>query len=65
MAQLTAHEWRFPYTREEAAYPLQYVRENKFWASVQRVDEAFGDRNLVCTCAPIESYANKQVIHNE
>ena len=61
LAQLTAHEWELPYTRDEAAYPLQYVRENKFWASVQRVDEAFGDRNLVCTCAPIESYSNKEV----
>ena len=65
MAQLTAHVWEYPYTRDEAAYPLQYVRENKFWATVQRVDEAFGDRNLVCTCAPIESYSDKQVIHNE
>ncbi|MGB0357810.1 MAG: aminomethyl-transferring glycine dehydrogenase [Flavobacteriaceae bacterium] len=65
MAQLTAHAWEYPYTRDEAAYPLQYVRENKFWASVQRVDEAFGDRNLVCTCAPIEAYETNQVIHNE
>ena len=64
MAQLTANTWDFPYTREEAAYPLQFVRENKFWASVQRVDEAFGDRNLVCTCTPIEAYAIKEVIHN-
>ena len=65
LAQLTAHDWNFPYTREEAAYPLHDVRENKFWPSVQRVDEAFGDRNLVCTCAPIESYSNKQFAHNE
>ena len=50
-----------PYTREEAAYPLQFVRENKFWPSVQRVDEAYGDRNLMCTCAPIEMYEEKQV----
>ena len=61
LAQLSANEWELPYTRDEAAYPLQYVRENKFWASVQRVDEAYGDRNLVCTCAPIESYSNTQV----
>ena len=65
LAQLTAHEWKLPYTRDEAAYPLQYVRENKFWASVQRVDDAFGDRNLVCTCAPIEAYSNKQVTHDQ
>ena len=57
LTQLTAHEWELPYTREEAAYPLQFVRENKFWPSVQRVDEAYGDRNLMCTCAPIEMYA--------
>ena len=61
LTQLTAHEWELPYTREEAAYPLQFVRENKFWPSVQRVDEAYGDRNLMCTCAPIEMYAEKQV----
>lgn len=48
--------WDRPYSREKAAYPLDWVRENKFFASVSRVDEAYGDRNLVCTCAPIESY---------
>jgi glycine dehydrogenase len=61
LTQLTAHEWEMPYTREEAAYPLQFVRENKFWPSVQRVDEAYGDRNLMCTCAPIEMYVDKPV----
>ena len=49
-------DWDRPYSREKAAYPLEWVRENKFFASVSRVDEAYGDRNLVCTCAPIESY---------
>lgn len=48
--------WDKPYSREKAAYPLDWVREHKFFASVSRVDEAYGDRNLVCTCAPIESY---------
>jgi len=48
--------WDRPYSREKAAYPLDWVREHKFFASVSRVDEAYGDRNLVCTCAPIESY---------
>ena len=48
--------WDKPYSREKAAYPLDWVRHNKFFASVSRVDEAYGDRNLVCTCAPIESY---------
>ncbi len=65
LAQLTSSEWNFPYSREEAAYPLHYVRENKFWPSVRRVDEAYGDRNLVCTCAPIEAYTDKEVAHNE
>ncbi|WP_226065126.1 aminomethyl-transferring glycine dehydrogenase [Kaistella polysaccharea] len=48
--------WDKPYSREKAAYPLDWVREHKFFASVSRVDEAYGDRNLICTCAPIESY---------
>ena len=56
LEMITANEWYLPYTREEAAYPLDYVRENKFWPSVRRVDDAYGDRNLICTCAPIESY---------
>ena len=47
---------RQPYSREKAAYPLDWVREHKFFASVSRVDEAYGDRNLICTCAPIEEY---------
>ena len=48
--------WDRPYSREKAAYPLDWVREYKFFATVSRVDEAYGDRNLICTCAPIESY---------
>ncbi len=53
---ISADEWEMPYARSEAAYPLSFVKENKFWPSVSRVDEAFGDRNLICTCAPVESY---------
>lgn len=56
LAMLTADTWSFPYTREQAAYPLEYIHENKFWPSVRRVDDAYGDRNLVCSCAPIEAY---------
>lgn len=56
LAMLTADEWDLPYSRQEAAYPLEYTRDNKFWPSVRRVDDAFGDRNLICTCAPIEEY---------
>jgi glycine dehydrogenase len=56
LAMLTSSDWNFPYTREQAAYPLPYIEENKFWASVRRVDDAFGDRNLMCSCNPIENY---------
>ncbi len=56
LAMLTADTWEFPYTREQAAFPLEYIAENKFWPSVRRVDDAYGDRNLVCSCAPIEAY---------
>lgn len=48
--------WDKPYSREKAAYPLDWVRDHKFFATVSRVDEAYGDRNLVCTCEPIENY---------
>ncbi|NRB58346.1 MAG: aminomethyl-transferring glycine dehydrogenase [Winogradskyella sp.] len=53
---LTSDEWLLPYSRQEAAFPLEFVRDNKFWPSVRRVDDAYGDRNLICTCAPIETY---------
>ncbi|HSI71424.1 MAG TPA: aminomethyl-transferring glycine dehydrogenase [Gillisia sp.] len=56
MAMLTANDWDFPYTREQAAFPLDYIADNKFWPTVRRVDDAFGDRNLICTCDPIEEY---------
>ncbi|WP_044399827.1 aminomethyl-transferring glycine dehydrogenase [Lacinutrix sp. Hel_I_90] len=56
MAMLTSDEWLFPYSREKAAFPLDYVRDTKFWPTVRRVDDAYGDRNLICTCAPIEAY---------
>ena len=56
LAMVTANEWIYPYTREQAAFALDYVMDNKFWPTVRRVDEAYGDRNLVCSCAPIEAY---------
>ena len=56
LMMVTANDWNFPYTREKAAFPLEYVSENKFWPTVRRADEAYGDRNLVCSCAPIEAY---------
>jgi glycine dehydrogenase len=50
------NEWKHPYTREEAAYPLFFVKESKFWPSVSRVNNTHGDRNLICTCEPTEAY---------
>lgn len=53
---VSSTEWPMPYSREQAAYPRAWVKDHKFWPSVARVDNVYGDRNLVCTCAPIESY---------
>ena len=58
LAMATEDQWRFNYSRKKALYPLEFVRENKFWPSVRRVDEAFGDRNLICSCPSVESYSN-------
>lgn len=52
-----ADNWDFPYSREKAVYPLPYVKGNKFWPTVRRIDSAYGDRNLVCSCIPVEEYA--------
>lgn len=57
MKMLTADRWNLPYSREKAAFPLEYIALNKFWPDVRRVDDAYGDRNLICTCEPMESYA--------
>ena len=54
----TVDEWNFSYSRKKALYPLEFVRENKFWPTVRRVDEAFGDRNLICSCPSVESYSS-------
>ncbi len=55
-AMITADEWTHSYTRQEAAFPLEYIKENKYWPTVRRVNDAYGDRNLVCSCNPIEDY---------
>ncbi|OYX21858.1 MAG: glycine dehydrogenase (aminomethyl-transferring), partial [Algoriphagus sp. 32-45-6] len=52
-------EWDLPYSREKAVFPLEYVKVNKFWPSVRRIDSAYGDRNLVCSCIPVEEYAKE------
>lgn len=54
-----ADDWNHPYTREQAAYPLPYLKQHKFWPSVGRIDNVHGDRNLVCTCDSVESYAQQ------
>lgn len=53
---ITANEWSHKYDRQKAAFPLKWIVENKFWPSVGRVDDGYGDRNLVCTCDPVDSY---------
>ncbi len=58
LQMITSDKWEYPYSRQKAAFPLEFVSKNKFWPTVRRVDEAYGDRNLVCSCNPIESYVN-------
>ena len=62
-AVITADVWDRPYSRQKAAYPLPYVKDAKFWPSVSRIDNAYGDRNLVCSCLPIEEYAQKESVN--
>src|SRR5678815_357750 len=54
---IAAADWSHPYSREEAAFPLPFVRANKFWPSVGRIDNPYGDRNLFCSCPPVEAFA--------
>lgn len=53
-------DWKHAYSREKAVYPLNWVRENKFWPSVSRIDNAYGDRNLICSCPDVESYIQEK-----
>ena len=53
---LMTDDWQFGYSREKAAFPLRWVKDNKYWSPVSRIDDAFGDRNLICSCPPIEEY---------
>jgi glycine dehydrogenase len=59
---VTANEWKHSYDRQKAAFPLEWVVENKLWPSVGRIDDGFGDRNLVCTCDPIDSYRQETLM---
>ena len=58
---ICADEWNHTYSRQEAAFPLAYVSKNKFWPSIARINNTFGDRNLICTCEPMESYMEEKV----
>jgi glycine dehydrogenase len=57
MAVASGDTWTHPYTRQQAVFPLPFVKLNKFWPSVGRIDNPYGDRNLVCTCPPMEEYS--------
>lgn len=56
IADVTTQHWGHPYSRAQAAFPLPWLRDHKFWPAVARIDNAYGDRHLVCTCPPLESY---------
>ncbi|MBT8219237.1 MAG: glycine dehydrogenase (aminomethyl-transferring), partial [Bacteroidia bacterium] len=62
LGMLSSDEWELPYSRKKAAFPLEYLQPNKFWASVRRVNNAYGDRNLVCTCPPISDYEEVETV---
>ena len=63
LGSIISDNWKYPYSREKAAYPLPFTREGKFWPTVRRIDNAYGDRNLVCSCLPIEEYIQETVSH--
>ena len=56
LEQITQDSWPYSYSRQKAAFPLDFVKDYKFWPSIRRLDEAYGDRNLICSCTPIEEY---------
>jgi glycine dehydrogenase len=55
--QVVSEQWSRPYSREQAAFPAPWTREYKFWPAVARIDNVYGDRNLVCSCPPVEAFA--------
>ena len=58
LSMVTSDNWDYKYSREQAAFPIEYLKENKFWPSVRRVDDAHGDRNLICNCISIKEYSS-------
>lgn len=61
LSMIAKTEWNHSYSREQAAFPLPWIKRNKFWPSVRRVDNVFGDKNVVCSCPPIEAYQEKEL----
>jgi glycine dehydrogenase len=61
LSVIAADEWNHSYSRKQAAFPLEYLQSNKFWPAVSRVNNTYGDRNLICTCEPVSSYAEQEV----
>jgi glycine dehydrogenase len=53
---VTSDDWKFPYSRQCAAFPMKWSGDDKYWPTVTRIDDAFGDRNLVCVCEPVKNY---------
>lgn len=60
LATLTSDDWTKSYSRQKAAFPLNFVQDRKFWPSVARIDSAYGDRHLVCSCLPIEAFTEEE-----
>jgi glycine dehydrogenase len=60
MEVICSNDWNHPYSREQAAFPLKFVKDKKIWPAVARVNNTFGDRNLICTCEPVTSYAEEE-----
>jgi glycine dehydrogenase len=56
VAVASSDDWTHPYSRQQAVFPLPFVKLNKFWPSVGRIDNPYGDRNLMCACPPLEAY---------
>ncbi|PWL30300.1 glycine dehydrogenase [uncultured Roseivirga sp.] len=55
-------QWEKPYSREKAVYPTEFVKEAKFWPTVARIDSAYGDRNLMCSCIPVSDYQEEEAM---
>ena len=61
MAIATAEKWELPYSRQKAVYPLPHIADNKFWPAIGRIDSAYGDRNLMCSCLPVSAYSEEEI----